>query len=61
MSQVEILERPCRVCGGNREVRPVMNALTGKQLKRTIGRELVFEIVCTGCGRRERRRTMVGG
>lgn len=50
-----MLERPCRVCDGRRMLVPVTNDLTGRQL-RDVERRPVFEIVCDGCGRKERRR-----
>jgi hypothetical protein len=42
----------CANCGSERKREPVINALTGRQLKRA--GELAWELVCQGCGRKQR-------
>jgi hypothetical protein len=45
----------CANCGGERERVAVINALTGKQLRRGAGRLPVWQMRCVGCGRVQRR------
>lgn len=54
MEAPTVTDRPCLVCGGKREAVPVMNDLTGKQLRRGLLREPVWRVVCSDCGRQER-------
>lgn len=44
----------CPNCGAEREVVPVLNDLTGRQLRRGPRREPVWQHRCTGCGHTQR-------
>ncbi len=44
----------CANCGGARERIPVINALTGLQLRRGTDRDPVWQWRCTSCGRTQR-------
>jgi len=44
----------CANCGGARERVPVINDLTGRQLRRGSGRLPVWQMRCCACGRLQR-------